>query len=121
MVAEKEKSERLEKKRQEKAFNKVMLNSPIGLFIQKFPFLNLKLEKLLNASSGPLIQDPPAAEEGHSSIILDPVALWNVEVLNPGFFLAVQTSPAGCYAPCRMCLRSQKFKRTERERSDSSQ
>ena len=118
MVAEKEKSERLGGGRQEKAFNKVMLNSPIGLFIQKLPFLNLEPKKLLNASSGLLIQDPPATEEGHSSVILDPVALWNVEVLNPGFFLAVQTSPAGCYAPC---LRSQKFKRTKRERSDSSQ
>ena len=58
-----------------------MLGSSIGLFIQKFPFLNLKLEKLLNTSSGPLIQDPPAAEEGRSGIILDPVALWKVESL----------------------------------------
>ena len=32
-VAEKEKSERLEKKRQEKAFNEAMLNSSIGLFL----------------------------------------------------------------------------------------
>ena len=68
-----------------------MLNSSIGLFIQKFPFHNLKLEGLLNTSSGPLIQDPPAAEVGHSSIILDPVALWKVEALNPEFFLVVQT------------------------------
>ena len=62
-----------------------MLNSPIGLFIQRFPFHNLKLEELLSTSSDPLIQDPPAAEEGRSGIILDPVALWKVEVLNPEF------------------------------------
>ena len=34
VVAEKEKSEHLEKKWQEKVFNEAMLNSPIGLFIQ---------------------------------------------------------------------------------------
>ena len=45
----------------------------------------MKLEEVLNTSSGPLIQDPPAAEEGHSSIILDLVVLWKVEVLNPQF------------------------------------
>ena len=73
-----------------------MLNPSMDLCIQKFPFHNLKLEGLLNTSSGPLIQDPPAAEEGHSSIILDPVALWKAEVLNPEYFLVVQT--LGCEA-----------------------
>ena len=65
----------MDKKRQEKVFNEAILNSSIGLFIQKPPFLNLKLEESLNISSGPLIRAPFVAEEGHSSIILGPVAL----------------------------------------------
>ena len=66
MVAELQKQERLEQKRQEKALHEAMLSSPIG----------------------PLYEALPAAEEGESHVFLDLTAGWWVECLKSDFFLS---------------------------------
>lgn len=73
MVAELQKQERLEQKRQDKALHEAMLSSPIGQ----------------------LYETLPAAEEGESHVFLDLTAGWWVECLKPDFFLSSSTL-SGC-------------------------
>ena len=72
-VAEVQKQERLEQKRQDKALHEAMLSSPIG----------------------PLYETLPAAEKGESHVFLDLTAGWWVECLKSDFFLS-SSSLSGC-------------------------